>query len=395
MIYLATQDELRTSEILIKLTEGILGAKTFTISPKWEVEGGPLPRTFFSDRLKRNSDRPINKEAVSWLVKLYNAQLGIYKMKEPIEEEISVKISNDLGLYLSSITGKDLSKLKNNYNDSDSLTKRKCLIDILGAVLNSSIDKEYFDPSLASSEINNLVNNIILGEDCPYTLKMALVSEVYSKCPFCNHELIERVGEDAVETYKIIKFPFDERFGRPDYLAVCKNCFEKYSNVSDNEILSSLCYKKKTILSKKSFERSVDALEMEKEIGEVLDALTDADFEKLPQFQYDPVEVRKKITDDNILFNKIWANVVQYFPFVEDKLKQLNNERRLTYEKISGDVKRAYLEFATNETRKEVIFNQLCDWLAKKAQTDNKSACEVIISYYVQNCEVFERDIAE
>ena len=119
------------------------------------------------------------------------------------------------------------------------------------------------------------------------------------------------------------------------------------------------------------------------------------DFEKLPKFQYDPVEVRKKITDDNILCNKILANVVQYFPFVEEKLKQLNNERRLTYERISGDVKRAYLEFATNETRKEVIFNQLCDWLARKARTDNKSACEVIISYYVQNCEVFERDIAE
>ena len=96
-----------------------------------------------------------------------------------------------------------------------------------------------------------------------------------------------------------------------------------------------------------------------------------------------------------IVFYAILVNVVQYFPFVEEKLKQLNNERRLTYEKISGDVKRAYLEFATNETSKEVIFNQLCDWLAKKAQTDNKSACEVIISYYVQNCEVFERDIAE
>lgn len=93
-----------------------------------------------------------------------------------------------------------------------------------------------------------------------------------------------------------------------------------------------------------------------------------------------------------LLCSKILTNVVQYFPFVEEKLKELNNERKLTYEKISGDVKRAYLEFASNEDRKEVIFNQLCEWLAEKAQTDKKSACEVIISYYVQNCEVFERE---
>ena len=394
-MFLAKKVELRTNEILIKLTEGILGAKTFTDTPKWEVEGGPLPRTFFSDRLKRNSDRPINKDAVFWLIKLYNAQLGIYKMKEPIEDEISVKISNDLELYIASITCQDLSKLKNNYNDSDSMKKRKCLIEILGAVLNSSIDKEYFDPSLVSSEINNIINSLVLGEDYPHKLKMALVSEVSGKCPFCNHELIERTGNDTVETFKIIEFPIDKHIEQHDYIAVCNNCYEKYNNVSDNEVLSCLCYKKNTILSKKNFERSVDALEMEREIGKVLYALTDADFESLPKFQYDPVEVRKKITDDSILCNKILVNVVQYFPFVEEKLKQLNNERRLTYEKISGDVKRAYLEFATNETSKEVIFNQLCDWLAKKAQTDNKSACEVIISYYVQNCEVFERDIAE
>ena len=153
--------------------------------------------------------------------------------------------------------------------------------------------------------------------------------------------------------------------------------------------------KKKTIIAKRSFDKSVDALEMEKEISQVLEALSDADPTELPTFQYTPVEVKQKIPNDKMLFSKVWTNVVQYFPFVEDKLKQLNNERRLTYEKISGDVKRAYLEFATDEQDKEVIFNRLCEWLAEKAQTDKKSACEAIISYYIQNCEVFERETTE
>ena len=157
-------------------------------------------------------------------------------------------------------------------------------------------------------------------------------------------------------------------------------------------MLQRLQDKKRVIVARKCFEKSVDALEMEKEIVQVLDALTVTKLADMPKLQYSPVEVQDKIPDDNMLCSKILTNVVQYFPFVGEKLKELNNERKLTYEKISEDVRRAYLEFASNEDRKEVIFNQLCEWLADKAQTDKKSACEVIISYYVQNCEVFERE---
>lgn len=381
-----------TSELLTKLTEEILGAKTFANTPKWQVENGPIPRTFFSDRLKRNANAPINDEAVLWLVRLYNAQLGIFSMREPIGEAKSVKISNELVAYLSRLTGIDLSALKNSYNDTASLAKRRCLVDILASVLNASIDKERFDPELVSSDISNKLRNLVIDVDYTSSHKTACVSEVSGKCPFCSHELVSEVGDEVVESFKIIKFPASGHIDRFEYLAVCNNCYEKYKGITDKEVLRSLQNEKKVILARKSFEKSVDALEMEKEIVQVLDALTTTKLADMPKFQYTPVEVQEKIPDDNMLCSKVLTNVVQYFPFVEEKLRELNNERKLTYEKISGDVKRAYLEFATNEDRKEVIFNQLCEWLAEKAKTDKKSACEVIISYYVQNCEVFERE---
>lgn len=392
---MATQSDLRANEILKKLTEGILGAKTFADIPKWEVEGGPVPRTFFSDRLKRNTNMPINDEAVLWLVKLYSAQLGIFLMREPISEAKSVSIANGLLDYLSDITGMDLAALRNSYSDSDASKKRKVLVDILTVVLNSMVDKENLDPSVVASDIANQIQSFLDSGDVDALIKMACVSEVYSKCPFCKHDLIDEIGGQTIEEYRIIKFPMTGRSGQFEYIAVCNNCYEKYKDTSNDAVIRSLNDKKKTIIVKKSFDKSVDALEMEKEISQVLEALSVADPTELPAFQYTPVKVRQKIPNDRMLFSKVWSNVVQYFPFVEDKLKQLNNERRLTYEKISGDVKRAYLEFATNETNKEVIFNQLCEWLAQKAQTDKKTACEAIISYYVQNCEVFERETTE
>jgi len=389
---LATQSDLRASEILKKLTEGILGAKTFANIPKWEVEDGIIPRTFFADRLKRNADTPINDEAVHWLVKLYRSQLGIFKMREPISETKSVSIANELLDYLSDITGMDLATLRNSYSDSDALEKRKVIVDILAVVLNSVVDKENLDPSVVASDISNIIQGLLDSGDVDALIKMACVSEVYSKCPFCKHGLIDEIGGQTIEEYRIIKFPVRGQF---EHIAVCNNCYEKYKDTSNDAVIRCLNDKKKTIIAKRSFDKSVDALEMEKEISQVLEALSDADPTELPTFQYTPVEVKQKIPNDKMLFSKVWTNVVQYFPFVEDKLKQLNNERRLTYEKISGDVKRAYLEFATDEQDKEVIFNRLCEWLAEKAQTDKKSACEAIISYYIQNCEVFERETTE
>lgn len=389
---MATQSDLRASEILKKLTEGILGAKTFANIPKWEVEDGIIPRTFFADRLKRNADTPINDEAVHWLVKLYRSQLGIFKMREPISETKSVSIANELLDYLSDITGMDLATLRNSYSDSDALEKRKVIVDILAVVLNSVVDKENLDPSVVASDISNKIQGLLDSGDVDALIKMACVSEVYSKCPFCKHGLIDEIGGQTIEEYRIIKFPVRGQF---EHIAVCNNCYEKYKDTSNDAVIRCLNDKKKTIIAKRSFDKSVDALEMEKEISQVLEALSDADPTELPTFQYTPVEVKQKIPNDKMLFSKVWTNVVQYFPFVEDKLKQLNNERRLTYEKISGDVKRAYLEFATDEQDKEVIFNRLCEWLAEKAQTDKKSACEAIISYYIQNCEVFERETTE
>ncbi len=389
---MATQSDLRASEILKKLTEGILGAKTFANIPKWEVEDGIIPRTFFADRLKRNADTPINDEAVHWLVKLYRSQLGIFKMREPISETKSVSIANELLDYLSDITGMDLATLRNSYSDADALEKRKVIVDILAVVLNSVVDKENLDPSVVASDISNKIQGLLDSGDVDALIKMACVSEVYSKCPFCKHGLIDEIGGQTIEEYRIIKFPVRGQF---EHIAVCNNCYEKYKDTSNDAVIRCLNDKKKTIIAKRSFDKSVDALEMEKEISQVLEALSDADPTELPTFQYTPVEVKQKIPNDKMLFSKVWTNVVQYFPFVEDKLKQLNNERRLTYEKISGDVKRAYLEFATDEQDKEVIFNRLCEWLAEKAQTDKKSACEAIISYYIQNCEVFERETTE
>ncbi|MEI3527074.1 MAG: ABC-three component system protein [Bacilli bacterium] len=37
-----------------------------------------------------------------------------------------------------------------------------------------------------------------------------------------------------------------------------------------------------------------------------------------------------------------------------------------------------------------IIFNKMVEWLKFKTQEITNDACEIVISYFIQNCEVFD-----
>ena len=41
-------------------------------------------------------------------------------------------------------------------------------------------------------------------------------------------------------------------------------------------------------------------------------------------------------------------------------------------------------------TNKEYIFNAMVDWIMKNTGSQSKAACEIVISFFIQNCEVFD-----
>ena len=72
-------------------------------------------------------------------------------------------------------------------------------------------------------------------------------------------------------------------------------------------------------------------------------------------------------------------------------MKQLNVENKLKYSIMSNDIKGAYLAFAEMQgLETSDIFDKMVGWLMQKTNCTNKVACEIVIAYYVQNCEVFD-----
>ena len=61
---------------------------------------------------------------------------------------------------------------------------------------------------------------------------------------------------------------------------------------------------------------------------------------------------------------------------------------------LSGQIKSCFVKMNDVTSDKSKIFDYIVNWVKTKTSTHSKEACEIVVSYFVQNCEVFN-EIAE
>ena len=81
--------------------------------------------------------------------------------------------------------------------------------------------------------------------------------------------------------------------------------------------------------------------------------------------------------------------VTIYYPYIRDCFKELEglNGFRLTV--LSLQIKSCFIKLEGISDNKTDIFNQLVDWVMTKTLSTSRDACEAVVSFFVQNCEVF------
>jgi len=388
--------QVKTSDLMRFLLKDVLGAINFDNIPKWEVEDEVIPKTFFNDRLKNNPNNPINQEVVGRIIKIYQAQLGIYKMKEPISDALSCSYADKVLERIAKWTGADVSALKNQPSHTNkNIERRQKLIDILYILLNASIGNEVIEGNELKDEIESVATTIELHivssneVSLPEKIQQLHLVQQKGKCPVCNSQIISQAGDTVSLSYHIIKINESGSVTADNTVAICENCFAKYeAGIKPSK--ATLSKLKAQMKLDAMYADNVDTLNIDKEIEAVLEALQTTKPTELVKLKYEPVKVEKKINEDFLLCDKVKGFVVRYFNFVGDKLKQLNAENKLKYEIISNEVKMAYLTFASMQgLDANGIFDKMVEWLMDKTECNNKTACEIVIAYYVQNCEVF------
>lgn len=212
------------------------------------------------------------------------------------------------------------------------------------------LDKEHLD----KKHFQNYIENQINDED-----------ETFKR-----NSLVEKLPENPynVNTYSLeednISFYFTEIWFK--YLQNCKN---KVQHRNKNKPIA------------------IDPLDIDKRIKKVIDAFKYIDEDKTSFTDAKMVKEKVDKKQNLHLFKKIENNVMDYYSEIRTLFIEEQESNDLVYEQVCRKIRNKYLALK-NKSANE-IFNELVDLLMRDTNSTDREACEAVVSYFVQSCEVF------
>lgn len=211
-------------------------------------------------------------------------------------------------------------------------------------------------------------------------------------CPYkgCGKPLILSSNRATQAYFDVVMIDDNDGEQSDNLISLCPECAQKYLLSHTEEDQNELCDIKDSMKELLMAQKSLSDIKIEEAISEVLEVLCITDPNEIAQLNYEPQSVRDKIYKKNYLLvrNNV-SNVTQYYPFIEAQFKSLSREKKLNYDKLSMQIRMAYLTVTENTSVQNEIYNSLVEWLMGITKNP-REACEIVISFFVQKCEVFD-----
>lgn len=233
--------------------------------------------------------------------------------------------------------------------------------------------------------------------------------EVNYHCPLCGKELQSRKQKKAnqklfqiahiypnsptVEQYNMLHNL--ERLGVDcegfeNKIALCINCHQTqdYHTTVDDYI--RLLNIKKRCLTQTALHDATNTLGLETEIDKViskLSALSDSD---LTELNYEPVPIANKFTNQEILLkSKVTNYVLTFYPHIRESFRKLDGKNGFHLQVLSEQIRSCFIKMDSISQDKTLVFSKIVEWIMHKTQSNSLESCEAVVSFFVQNCEVF------
>lgn len=219
-----------------------------------------------------------------------------------------------------------------------------------------------------------------------------LLVENKGNCPFkgCGKPLVLSNNEATQAYFDVIMIDSKSGEHSENLIALCPECAAKYLLSHTEEDQIELQDLKISMYEHLLAQKSLTDIKVEEAISEVLEVLYVTDPNEITKLNYEPQSVRDKIYKNNyLLLRTNIFNVTQYYPFIETQFKSLSREKKMNYNVLSSQIRLAYVTALEKTSVQDEIYNSLVEWLMG---ITNKSrvACEIVISFFVQKCEVFD-----
>lgn len=237
------------------------------------------------------------------------------------------------------------------------------------------------------------------------------VQEVEGYCPLCGANILVKKGKRVNKQYQIAHiYPNSpsvsqekelmglERLGHDcesfdNKIVLCKNCHGYYDDHTTKEEYLKILDIKKKLLEIGNARDYIASYEIEEELIDIIDKilLVKDDVLNKVELKYKGIKISKKIDDSNsLLRRKIERNVSLYYGFIKEAFQNMEDEGKKKFNLIAAEFNTAFLKSSSESEDKQVIFDVLVSWVNSKVSSKSHDACEIIVSFFVQNCEVFD-----
>lgn len=220
-----------------------------------------------------------------------------------------------------------------------------------------------------------------------------LINEEQNTCPFpgCGQSLTCYNKGYSEPSYNVAIIDKKKKATVDNLLAMCPNCYAKYLINSDKKICSKLKENKKLLSGRYQSAALLDENMLEKGIVGVISNVSKLKPEDIEGSSLDPKEIKQKILpeEDLALFNIVNMYVSQYFLKVHEIMINADKSGKIDYEDLQNQMHSMYKKLNKEKKTKIEIFNEITKKLHKISLME-EIYCQIVTSYFVQSCEVFD-----
>jgi len=399
MLYPYCGNGKRQSDFVVSLTDAILE------EPKDDAES--------------KEHNPVASYEIGTLEKIFNGNAKIGKQKATAVMQRIYK--ENFSEYINALSPDTLTALEVEVRNKGIDTESKNIGDVCADLLASIID-DIAKGKLIEKAIIPTINDL----NKPFLTEIGTMShighpnsdinllmEANRKCPSCRTKpLVTDKGSNSLLQYKIIDILpvtpteqdhmlFEELLDNPldrnsfeNKIPLCLDCANSYLALPTKEGCRNLIEVKSKLQRNYLAYQIVDDMYLETGIEEVLRGIANTPQDMLAEkLEYSALKIEKKIYDV-ALMAKAEGLALRYYQHIKGMFSLLEREKDLDFDDVAGNVKATYRRLRKQNLTQEEIFSHLTDWFLNKSQTNNATACEIVVAFFVQNCEVFD-EIAE
>jgi hypothetical protein len=239
---------------------------------------------------------------------------------------------------------------------------------------------------------------------------LILHNEVDGLCPLCTISLIyEKANKQNKRVNLAHIYPHSPTEEERNLLAsveklsndvdnirniiwLCPNCHEKFDKPRTLDGYINLMNIKKKLLQNREITEEFNNYQIEEEIKKILNILAEDnsnDDEVILEYNPKTIENKLNATIKPLTKKKIKSHVRDFYHIVKREFKNIDSIKINKATLIAQQIKVFYLKATDKNTNQEDIFNYLVEWLHKKTDI-SQDASSIVISYFIQNCEVFD-----